>query len=468
VMMHVVEGLVAYREDGTPAPMLAESVEVSKDGKAYTFKLRKGVKFHNGAELTSADVLWSWKRWTDPATNWLCRADFDGSKGLKVEAVDAPDASTVVFRLNKPSALFLTDLAALHCGSTAVLHKDSLNPDGTWKSPVGTGPYRMGEWRRGEFIEIDAFRDYAALPGNRDGYTGNKTPYADKVRWIVIKDEAAARAALAKGQIDILPGLSATELTQMGPQPNLTVKSAPTMGVYGILFQVKDPSVANAKLRQAIAYTLDLKQIAELSTGGTGLATPSVVPAPSAYHSAVHKQGYGVDLAKAKQLAAEAGYKGEPLKMLTNRRYPTMYDMAVMVQSMAKKGGINIELEVLDWATQLDRYQKGNYVMQSFGYSGRTDPALSYEAMLGDKAKSPRKVWDNPKAMALNEEASLTGDRARRQAIFDEMHKLMLEDAPMIVLANPGDANAMSKKIEGFAAWPLSRERLFTVWRTGN
>ena len=465
VMMHIVEGLVGYREDGTTAPMLAESVATSADGKTYTFKLRSNVKFHNGAPMTSADAVASLKKWLDPATKWLCLADFDGSKGVKIESVEAPDATTVVVKTSKAEALFLTNLAALHCGQTAVLHRDSWNPDGTMKMPIATGPYKMGEWKRGEFIEIDAFREYASKPGKVDGYAGAKMPHADKVRWIVIKDDAAARAALVKGQIDILPGLSQSELADMGKPADIVVKSATTMGVYGILIQTKDPVMSNPKLRKALAHALDLKPLAEIASGGVGVANASVVPVVSSYHSAAQKKGYGFDPAKVKQLLAEAGYKGEPLKMLTNRRYPTMYDMAVMVQGMAKKAGINIELEVLDWPTQLDRYQKGNYQLSAFGYSARVDPAMSYEAMLGDKAKSPRKVWDNPQAIALYDEAMVVADKARRQEIFDRMHAMMLEDAPMIVLFNPGDSNGMSRKVEGYQPWPLSRERLFGVWR---
>ena len=94
-MMHIVEGLVAYREDGTVAPMLAESVTPSADGLTYTFKLRQGVKFHNGAALASADVVASMKKWLDPATKWLCLADFNGSKGLKIESVEAPGVTHI-------------------------------------------------------------------------------------------------------------------------------------------------------------------------------------------------------------------------------------------------------------------------------------------------------------------------------------------------------------------------------------
>ena len=90
VVLHMVEGLVGYREDGTVAPLLAQSVSMSDDGLTYTFTLREGVKFHNGATLSSADVLWNWQRYMDPRSDWRCRSDFDGRNGLKVTDVSRP------------------------------------------------------------------------------------------------------------------------------------------------------------------------------------------------------------------------------------------------------------------------------------------------------------------------------------------------------------------------------------------
>jgi hypothetical protein len=169
VMLHIIEGLVGYKDDGTPAPLLAQSIDVSKDGKTYTFKLRPGVKFHNGAPLTSADVVWSWKRYLDPNTKWLCLSEFDGSQALKIESVEAKDPLTVVFKLNQARPLFLTQIASFQCGSGGIIHKDSVNADGSWKAPIGTGPFKLGEWKRGEWIELTAFKDYksAARPARR-------------------------------------------------------------------------------------------------------------------------------------------------------------------------------------------------------------------------------------------------------------------------------------------------------------
>ncbi len=137
-VLQLVEGLVGYDEGGTPGPLLAEKVDLSADGRTYTFTLRKGVKFHNGAELTSADVLWSWNRYMDPKTDWRCISEFDGRSGLKVEQVTAPDAHTVVMTIDKPNALFLDALARTDCAMAAVIHKDSVKADGTFDKPIVT------------------------------------------------------------------------------------------------------------------------------------------------------------------------------------------------------------------------------------------------------------------------------------------------------------------------------------------
>src|SRR5262245_14109909 len=139
VLMHIVEGLVASREDGSPAPLLAERVEVSPDGLTYRFVLRRGIHFHNGAPLTSADVVWSWRRYLDPKTGWLCLPQFDGSHGARIVSVEAPAADVAVFTLSQPQPMFLTLMATVTCGGSPILHSSSVNADGSWRAPVGTG-----------------------------------------------------------------------------------------------------------------------------------------------------------------------------------------------------------------------------------------------------------------------------------------------------------------------------------------
>ena len=138
------------------------------------------------------------------------------------------------------------------------------------------------------------------------------------------------------------------------------------------------------------------------------------MPIGSPFYSAVQAQGYTQNIAQAKKLLAEAGYKGQPIKMIANKRYSSVFDAAVLVQAMAQAVGINIEIEVLDWAAQLDRYNKGDYQAMAFTYSARLDPSLSYEMLTGPKATQPRKVWDNPEAQELLRESMR--DRRHGQA----------------------------------------------------
>lgn len=465
VVLHMVEGLVALKENGTVGPLLAASVSPSADGLAYTFALRRNLKFHNGAALTSADVLWSWNRYMDPKTDWRCLSEFDGRNGLKVESVTAPDAYTVVMRLNKPSALFLDSMARPDCGMAAVLHKSSVNADGSFVAPVGTGPFKFGEWKRGESVTVTKFEGYVSPPGKvPDGYTGAKRPLVDAVKFVVIPDPATTKAALLSGAIDAAE-VMATDLTDVQKNGNCEVKTTVAGGKRVLLFQTRDPVLGNLKIRQAIGASLDLRQMVAALTRGLTRPNASVIHRGSPYYTEVQRQlGYVHDPALARKLLQEAGYKGEKIKLLTNKR-PGMgsFELALMAQQMMQAIGLNVEIEVLEWATQLDRYNKGNYQMMAFSYSPRLDPALSFEQIAGPKDKQARKVWDNPEALALIDKASVVSNEAERSRMFDELHKQFMRDLPMIMIYNPVDVNALQKRLQGYTPWVASKPRLWEV-----
>lgn len=462
--MQMVEGLVGYDEGGTPQPLLAERIALSADGRTYSFTLRKGVKFHNGAELTSADVLWSWNRYMDPKTEWRCTSDFDGRSGLKVEAVEAPDAQTVVMRLDKPSALFLDSLARTDCAMTAILHRDSVKPDGTFDRPIGTGPYRFGEWKRGEYFTMTAFEGYASpkTDGKADGYVGSKRPLLKEVRFLVVKDPATVKAGLTSGALD-LSEILPSDVAEIRKLPNLAVVTAPTAVRHVLLIQTRDAVTGNQKLRQAIAAALDMDEVVAAASDGLGRPNTSPIYSGSSYFGAVEQQGHRYDPARAKKLLAEAGYKGETITILANKRprVPS-FPAAVVVQAMLQAAGIKAEIEVLDWATQLDRYNKGNYQLQSFSFSARFDPALAFEQFAGPKDKQPRKVWDNPQAQAKIDRLTVGADRAERQKLVDELHRAVIEEVPLIFMFNGVDAIAHSKRLSGFRPWQ-SKLRMWEV-----
>lgn len=454
VVLHVVEGLVGYRENGTVAPLLAESVDVSKDGMTYTFKLRRDVHFHNGAALTSADVLWSWQRYTNPKTGWACLDEFDGRKGLKVTKVSAPDAYTVVMQLNRPASLFLDTLARTYCGMTAVINKASVKPDGTWDKPIGTGPFKLTEWKRGEYVLMSAFTGYKSPAGNRpDGYVGAKAPLVDTLKFAIVPDTASAKAGLQSGALSVAR-VAPSDVVELQADKRLKIIVGQLASKNALLIQTRDPVVGNQKLRQAIAASLDIPQIAEAISEGHGGPNSSAVPTTSSYYDATQKKGYTYDPALAKRLLKEAGYKGQKIVIFANKRVNVpSYTIAVIAQAMMQAVGINAVIEVLEWTTQLDRYYSGAYQISSFSYSSRIDPALSYEQFSGDKTKQPQKVWDDPRALALIDQSREEADPVKRQAMFDQLHTMMLDQVPLILLSNGMEPWAVGRKVEGFSAW---------------
>ncbi|WP_202964573.1 ABC transporter substrate-binding protein [Inquilinus limosus] len=463
VQTHLYEGLVAFREDATVGPLLAKSVEISPDGLTYTFPLREDVTFSNGAPLTSDDVLFAWKRYTDPATGWRCLTEVDGRGAVKVVGVTAPNAHTVVFTLEKPSALFLGTLARPDCGGTGIYHRSSLGPDGQWAAPVATGPFKLVEWKRGQYIDLVRNDSYAALPGKRDGLTGSKTVSIPKLRFLIIPDEATAKAALQTGDIDLNYDAESVDVEGYKSNPDLVTDTAPTMNISDFLIQTRDPLLSDVRIRKAFLLSLDMAELVGQVTNGQSEPNNSPVPPASAFHKAAQSVIVQRDVEQAKRLLAEAGYDGRPIKMITNKRYQPMFDQAILAQAMAQEAGLNIELEVIDWATQQDRYLAGTYQIMSHGFSARLDPSLSFEMFSGDKARQPRKVWDNPEAAKLLAESMAVEDPAKRQALFDRLEALYRGDVAMITLYSGVRTSAARANVVGYKGWALGSPRAWGV-----
>ncbi len=461
VAWHVVEGLVALRGDATPVPMLAERVDVSEDGQTYTFPLRAGVRFHNGQPMTSADVVFALERYRRRETNWRCRADLD-SDVTRIAAVEAPDERTVVIRLQRPSALFLTTLARTDCGQTGIWHRDSLNADGTWRAPVGTGPFRMGEWRRGQYVELTRFAEYAALPGEPDGMAGGKAAGVERVRFVVVPDDAAARAALLAGNVDVIPDARTRDLPYLRAR-GMGITSNPSYDLQTILMQTRDPVLGDVRMRRAIALALDVPELVRAVTEGGSRPSRSPIPPGSAFNTPAMLEVPARDLDGARRLLREAGYDGRPLRIVTTRRYEAFYEIAVVAQDMLKEAGINAEIEVLEWATQLDRYNSGNYQMMAFGFSARLDPSLSYEMFTGPKATQVRKAWDNAEVQATLDATMRETDPNRRREAFAGMHRQLLEDVPMIALYSSVNHGAVARHVRDYRTWSLDSPRVWGV-----
>lgn len=463
VLQHVIEGLVGYRENLEVAPMLAESWSVSQDGKAYTFKLRDGLTFHNGKPVTSEDVKWSFSRYANPDTKWQCSYRFDGTYGPKIESIDTPDRLTTVFHLSRPDGMFVTNLASIQCLG-AVLSKDSVKADGSWDRPIGTGPYVFKDWQRERYVDLERFAGYKSLPGARDGYVGGKEADAETIRFLIVPDQAARKNALFAGQIDLFSDFAPADIAE-ATAAGFTVQHGNGMGWSTLLIQTQDPLLKDERVRRAIAHAIDLKQVASAATFDMGKPNPSAVATMSPYHSAVTDEWPAYDPEKAKALLAEAGYKGEEIKIQTNRKYDGMYNNAIAIQAMLAAAGVNAQLDVLDWATQLNNYVQGKFQLQSFGFSARLDPALSYETFIGDKKTDASVQWEDPEAFKLLTAVMAESDAAKRQPMFESLHRMMATQVPIIGLYNDVNVVAMSSKVKGYQNWPAGKDRLWNVWK---
>lgn len=463
VLLHVAEGLVASRADGSVAPMLASGWSVSPDGRTYRFQLRDGVTFHNGVPLNAADVVWSLRRYFEPDSRWRCRSAF-GAKGIaRVEAVRAAGARQVEVVLDRRAPLFLKTLARTDCGSAAILQRASVGPDGQWRAPIGTGPFRFGPWRRNQYVELLRYPGYRPLPGPRDGNGGGKHALVDRVRFIVIPDGSAASAALLRGSLDVLDGLAPNEIAHVRQAPGVRLVASPTMDFYAILLQTHDPVLRDARLRRALALALDVQGIARVAGRGQALADSSPIPVVSPYHRAAQSRTTARDLPRARALVRAAGYRGQKIKLITNRRYPQAFDAAILVQAMARDAGINLDISISDWAGQVSRYASGDYQAMIFGFSARLDPALNYETLIGDKQTDPRKVWDTPAARDLLRRAIEAEAPGERQALFDALEREFRRDAPAIVLFNTQRVTAVRANVTGYESWPGALQRLWGV-----
>lgn len=458
ILGHVVESLVALKDDMSIGPMLADNWTVSADGTTYTFRLRQGIRFHNGAPVTSAQVKWSFDYLMDPRSGFACRAVFTSNRGAKVLAVRTPDPHTVVFELEHPYALFLSQMANPRC-PLAVLHPDSVDAQGRWAKPIGTGPYVFDEWHKGQFVRLAPFAQYRPRLEPPSGMAGAKLAYAP-VRFVVIPDRAAQKSALLSGQID---AISIGDSDPPSPDPKWNLVSGDGIGPLVMLMQTRDPLLADPRMRRAIALALDLPNIAKAVSNGQAGYNPSLMALGDKLYDAAQKQGYPYDVDAARRLAAAAGYRGQTLKLEVSRDYEPAYRLGVYVQSQLSKAGIHIELDVVEWVKQLSDYRAGKFEMMTFSYSARLDPALMYGDVLGDKTKTPMAQWENPAANALLRQIADVTDPAQRAKTFDTLHTMMIADTPLLVLFDRPDLLLVSSRLQGFRSWPMRRVRLFNV-----
>lgn len=456
--MQITESLVAMRNDGSVAPMLADSWTTSPDGKSYTFKLRHGITFHNGDPMTSADVKWSIEHMVDPKAALMCRGAYDGTLGSKVVSIETPGPDTVVVGLDRPNALFLTQMTNTLC-PLAILSPKSVDANGSWVKPIGTGPFMLGTWQRGQYIDLPAFEHYRSRSEASDGEAGAKRAYVN-LKYVIIPDAASQKVALASGQIDIAP----SAFDQLPPpDPRWKIVTGASFTTTAVLIQTKDSLLSDVRMRRAIAHSIDFEILAKALTKSQATYNPSLVPQTSRFYGDEHRTGYKQDLTEVRKLLAEVGYHGQPITLQTTQRYPALFREAVIVQQFLRTAGINVQLEPLEWGTLEANLRSGKFQLMTFSYTPRNEPALMYADVIGDKTRRPQSQWDDPQAMELLNSIHSVTDISQRQKVFDQLQQRMITDVPLLAVYNVPQLMIVSSKVSGFSQWSLTRQRIFNV-----
>jgi peptide/nickel transport system substrate-binding protein len=466
VTEQIFDTLVDYDPAGTKVvPGLAESWETSADGLTWTFKLRKGVKFHDGTPFNAEAVVYNFNRWMDknhpehkggefPYYAYMF-GGYKGDKGHVIRSVTAVDEYTVKFELNFPQGPFLSNLAMLPfgIGSPTAIKKD---PEGFGRNPVGTGPFKFKEWKKNDSITLVKNPDYW-----KKGY-----PKLDKLIIKSIPDNSARFTALKSGDVDIIDGLNPNDVKLVESDSNLQLFKEQGMNVGYLAMNTKKKPFDNPKVRQAINHAVNKEGI--IKSLFAGLAVPAVNPMPDfmwGYNKNI--KDYEFNLDKAKQLLAEAGYPNgfevEFYAMTEPRPYmPDGKKVAEFIQADLAKIGVKAKIVTYEWQTYKDRVGKGEHAMALFGWSGDNGDPDNFLYVLLDKdnTRTPDagniSFYVNDELHDLLIKAQRSSDIAERTKLYEKAQEIIKRDAPWVPLVHTTVPYAASKKVTGFKPHPIN------------
>ena len=445
IMQHVFETLYTFGDGLTIVPLLAESDAVVGDGgRSLTIKLRQGVKFHDGSTMTSADVLASLTRWRQVAdrgkTGWAY-----------ITAATAPDAHTVVLTLKDPYAPLLA-LLSLNNNAMAVI------PESNQAVPmakfIGTGPYALKERRADQWVILSRFADYTARANPADGYGGRRTAYIDEIRYVPVPDPNTRVEGMLSGQFDYAESLPTAAVARLRGQSKVEPFLMKDFGYPVFSLNNKQGLLSNMKMRQALLAALDMDEIMQAAFGIPELyaVRGSMYPPGLRFHSTVAAEAYNQkNPAKARQLAAEAGYKGEPIRLLTTQVFEYYYNMALVASEQWKKAGFNIDVQVMDWGTLLARRNNpALYEMSTVGAPFLAEPSLTFTA--GSERPG---FWSSDAKDRIVGAFNAEMDTARRTAMWADVQALIYTEVPYIKVGDQGTVRAVSTRLKGIkpGAW---------------
>jgi peptide/nickel transport system substrate-binding protein len=429
-------------------PQLATSWGWNDDATVLTFKLRPGVKFHDGEPVDAAAVKASLDR-ARTLPDSLRKSEL-----ASVASVDVVDPLTVAIKVTKPDA---TLLAQLSDRAGMILAPKAIAADFGQK-PVCAGPYKFVERVQNDRIVLEKFADY-----------WNAGAYAfQKLTFLPIPDTTVRLANLRAGDLDILERLAPSDVKSVKADPKLVFAPVTGIGYQGITLNVanaergKTGPLKDKRVRQALQYAIDRDVINEVV--GEGIFPPAQQPFPEAspYKSAAYPATKR-DVAKAQALIKEAGLK-PPVKVeVMFGNSTTTQQIAEMVQAMAAEAGFEITLRPTEFAASQKEAQAGNFDANMIGWSGRVDPDGNIHQFVTCKGGLNDAKYCNSDVDKLLNEARAVNDPAKRKALYDAAQKILQDDLPIIYTYYQPWPFVTAKKVVGFKPYPDGMIRLADV-----
>ncbi|MDR3265211.1 MAG: ABC transporter substrate-binding protein [Synergistaceae bacterium] len=439
VCYELYDTLIFMDNEGNVSPGLAESWEFLS-GTDYKFNLHKGVKFHNGDEMKAVDVQYSMMRATTDAGAKIA------TYSQNVKDVEIVDDYTVIVHLKKTDYSFFSSLT--HCWGSVTSKKATEAAGDTYgMNPVGTGPFKLVSWQKGNKYVLERF----------DDYWGPKPKYKTlEVR--SVPEPTSRTIALETGEADIAFPIVHNDLKRVGENEKLVLYRRPQNSTTYVGFNVTKKPFDDVNVRQGISAALDVVGIQAASYRGVGKVPGSLVPSAVKYSINDEVPPHQQDVEKAKKMLADAGVKDLKIEIWTNERKERV-DSATIIQAQLEEIGIKSEIKVLEWGAYLNGLMEKSHDLFILGWvSTVPDPNFAISGLLETSAigASNYTFYSDPKLDELLDKGRGFPDGDERAAVYREMQLYINERVPMIYLHNDESIAGTQKTVKGFT--PRSNE----------
>ncbi len=451
-------------------PGLATAWTASPDGKIWTFKLRQGVKFHDGTEFDAEAVKFNVDRWWDKnnpfgyrnagKTYEIWEQIFGGSKGEPnslLQNLVVTDKSTIQFVLKQPFAAFPSTIASGYFGiaSPTAIKKSAASYGTPAAGAVGTGAFMFKEWRSGDRIVLE----------KNPNYWNAGFPKSNQLVMRFITDPAARLAQLRAGQLDFTVDLAPDQKAEIDRDTNLTAVFRPSFNVGYLALNPTYKPLSDVRVRQAIAHAINRPAIVRAFWGDLAESTPHFIPSTLSWAQSPDLKDYDYNPQKAKELLTQAGYPNgfamDLWYMPVSRPYfPTPKPIAEAFAADLNAVGIRVSLKTKDWTAYIaDRIKPPGYQSFMMGWTGDYgDPDTFYYPHFGAGGTKDIGSWKNDQVLQLLDQARLTADQSARSKLYAEVDQILHREVVRLPIAHSKPLLVSRRTIDGWLPSPLGTE----------